>query len=78
MWHGRRDGSDADPLDHFQSSTQVDDVGGEGVPSVVGFRTDEDQDIPLLETGSDAGSISGQVSSVKRPSMISSGGRRAR
>ena len=56
---------------------QLDHVGGECLPAVVGLGPDEHEQVAFVEPCPAQDEL-GQVSSVSRPSTISSGGRRAR
>jgi hypothetical protein len=50
MWHGRRDRSKADPLDHAETSRDIEHVVGERMPSVVGLGAREHQEVALAES----------------------------
>ena len=47
--NGRRDRPEADPLGHLERAGELDDVGGERPPAVVGFRADEDQEVAFAD-----------------------------
>ena len=49
MRDGGRDRAEADPLDDAEPSGELDDVGRERAPAVVGLRADEDEQVALVE-----------------------------
>ena len=75
--HRGRDRAEADPLDDAEAAAQLDDRRTERLPAVVGFGSDQDQHV-ASPSRTWRTTSSCQVSSVSRPSTISSGGRRAR